>query len=90
MVHPDGLPQGQFVVVATPRVGAEGDVAAGELVHVEHGAETRRLEEDGNLPAGFFARILEQDDIEWGAADAVAVAVDSNDAIDLHWRIPFR
>src|SRR5690606_8163586 len=84
----DGPPQGGFVHVAAPGVGAEGDVAGCEHAHVQYGCVPGFIEDDRNLAASFLAAILEEDDVERRAADAVAVVVDGEDASELHGSTP--
>ena len=70
----DGFPQVRLVVVAAPGIGAEGDVAGGELRHIQNGAMIEGIEYDAELAAAVRASILEQQDIERCAGNAIEIA----------------
>src|SRR5690348_2544623 len=66
-------------MVATVGVDAESDGASGELRHVEDGAMVGRVKENRDLAGILVAHIVKQNDVERGAADAVAVVVPIDD-----------
>ena len=77
----DGCSKFQFEHVTSPAVLTEGDIAVGQFGDIEDGDVIWCVEHDAHLAAGFFASVFEQDDVEWCAADAVAVIINVNDAI---------
>ena len=72
----DSFPQVGFVVIAPPTITQKGDVASGELGHVEDGTMVWLIEEYPDFAAAFRAGVLKEDDGEGGTADAVAVVGD--------------
>ena len=73
----DGLPQVWLVMVASPGIDAEGDVAEGELVEVEDRNVVLLLEHDAKLRPSSGSR--NKQDVEGCAGHAVAVMLDIHD-----------
>jgi hypothetical protein len=67
----------RFVVVASPGIASESDVACGQQADVEHSAIARFVENDADLAAASLAAFLEEDDIEGLAGNAVAMVGDA-------------
>src|SRR5579863_8422266 len=84
----NGLPQSPLVLISAPRVETKLDVAGGELGHVENGTVAVLLEEDADHAAAVVAAVVEEDDMEWSSADAVAMEGNVDD-FELHGRAPF-
>jgi hypothetical protein len=79
----DGLSQVGFVLVASPRILAKGDVAKSELVKVEDGDMLSLVENDAEHSSGFW--VVKDQDVEGCAADPVAMMLDVLDA-EFHGR----
>ena len=78
--------QGLLELVASPRIGTEGNVPPGELVNVEYGTVERLLEQNADLSA--FA-VVKEHDFKGCAAYAIAMAGDVDGGY-LHDVIPFK
>jgi hypothetical protein len=65
--------------IAAIGIDAEGNAAAGQLAYVEDGAMVRGIEEDSNLAGVLVGYVVEEDDVERCAANAVAVVVEIHD-----------
>src|SRR5665213_3026642 len=88
LVLPDGGAQVRLVMVATPGIGAEGDVTVGEFGDVEHGGVVRLLEHDAELDGAFCSGVSKDDRVKRRACDAVAVIGHVQNG-DLHKWNPF-
>jgi len=65
--------QGPFERVAAVRVDAECDLSLGELGNIEDGTVVRLFEENADLAGVLIVNVVEEDDMERCASNAIAV-----------------